>query len=310
MADWYYRGGSSQNNLTTCPACRNLVRANEEFCPSCARRLRPEGGVRGLFRKLRSYPFAATRVLLGLIAVMFVAQMISDLLLPTEFRGGGGRGGFMSILVSYDYTYLRLGSNFNVYVRYFHEYWRFVTACFIHFGLIHILFNCWCLWDLGRLAERFWGGRQVFATFVLTGIVGSAVSFGWFTLMGTRANSAGASGAVCGTLGLLLGAYYRNKYHLGEHLGSHLIRWAAYIIVFGLLMGADNAAHIGGMLAGGALGYLFPPTRNSKNPALDMKVWNAATILSIVLLLVALVCVVVFCAQGVEFIYRRNLLLM
>ena len=308
MADWYFRGGSSQNNLRTCPACRNLVRGNEEFCPSCAHRLRPEGGVRGLIRKLRGYPFAATRILLGMIIAMFLAQFVSDLLLPVNFRNDND-GGFMSILMSYRYTYLRLGSNYNVYVLYFHEYWRFVTACFIHFGLIHILFNCWCLWDLGRLAERFWGGRQVFATFVLTGIVGSATSFGWFTLRGLPANSAGASGAVCGILGLLLGAYYRNRYHLGEHLGSHLIRWAIYIVVFGLVMGADNAAHIGGMLSGGVLGYFLNPTNNSKRPALDMKIWNAATVLSIVLILVALVCVVLFCVQGPEFIYTRNLLL-
>lgn len=282
MADWYFR--NNQGALQSCPGCRNLVRANEEFCPYCARRLRPEGGMRGLVKRVRSMPFIATKALLGLIVLFFLLQMVTDLILPNAPRAGSG---IMGLGTSKMPTYTLLGSNFNVITLGYGQYWRLLTYCFLHFGFIHIFFNGYAFWDLGRLAERLWGGRQVFATFILTGVVGGLASAGWNMLMGQGANSAGASGAICGMLGLLIGAYYRNKYHLGEQLGSQLIRWAVIILAMGILGGFDNAAHLGGMLSGGALGYFLPPTRNSRTPARDTKIWTAAAILALVLMLAA-----------------------
>ena len=282
MADWYFR--NQQTGLKACPACRNLVRTNEEFCPYCAKRLRDEGGVRGLLRRLRSLPFLATQSLLGLIVLGVILQQISELTLPAGLKHPMG-GGLFNMGTSSAITYVRLGANFHEYVAKYGEVWRFVTYCFLHFGAIHIVFNSWAFWDLGRLAERLWGARQVFTAFILGGIGGGVASFAWNAMMSRPAISAGASGAVCGVLGLLIGAYYRNRYHVGELLGSQLVRWAVMILAFGLIVGADNAAHIGGMLAGGALGYFMPPTRSTKTPGRDTKVWNALAILSLLLLL-------------------------
>lgn len=295
MADWYFRGGPKKSNLKTCPACRNLVRADEEFCPMCAKRLRPKSRLRGAVSEFLASPNFVTKALIGLIGLVFVLNLIADMFLPAKYRGEGGSG--FNLLAANWLTYVRMGSDFHVLVGIDHQYWRLLTSCFLHFGIIHIGFNCWCLWDLGRLAERLWGGKQVFATFVLTGFAGGLASYGWYYLIYGPANSAGASGAICGILGLALGAYFRNKYHVGEQLGSYLLRWAAYILVFGLLAGADNAAHVGGMVAGIGLGYVLPPTRNSKNPAFEMQIWNAAAILSLVLLLVAAGFAIAFFAQ-------------
>ncbi len=297
MADWYFRGGPQQSNLKKCPGCGNLVRSGEEFCPYCAKRLRAEGGLRGAARSILSRPDGVTRILIGTIVAVFLLQMVADFPLPAEYRDRSG-GGLWSLLTANMVTYIRMGSNFHPFVERYHEYWRFVTSCFLHFGLIHILFNCWAFWDLGRLAERLWGGKQVFATFILTGIVGSATSFGYAMLIDAPKNSAGASGAICGILGLLLGAYYRNRYYVGEFLGSQLIRWAVMILVFGLVAGADNGAHIGGMVAGGVLGYFLPPTDRSKTLARDTKIWNALTGVAMLLFLVSVAFAVVFFAHG------------
>lgn len=297
MADWYFRGGPQQSALKKCPGCGNLVRRGEEFCPYCAKRLRAEGGIHGLVRQILSRPDSVTRILIGIIVAVFLLQMVADLFLPVNLRNRGG-GGLWSLLTANAVTYIRMGSNFHPYVAAYHEYWRFVTSCFLHFGIIHILFNCWAFRDLGRLAERLWGGKQVFATFILTGIAGSAVSFAWNMVLDAPKNSAGASGAICGILGLLLGAYYKNRYHVGEFLGSQLIRWAVMILVFGLVAGADNGAHIGGMVAGGVLGYFLPPTETTRTRPRDTRVWNILAVVALVLFVVSVLFAVVFFAHG------------
>ncbi len=305
MADWYFRSQNQQSQggqggLKICPGCRNLVRSGEEFCPYCARRLRPEGGVRGAIRKILAYPDIATRSLIGLIAVFFLLQIAADLALPARYKSPDG-GGLFSLLAASGLTYIRMGSNLQYLVAKYGEYWRFVTYCFLHLGLIHIIFNCYAFWDLGRLAERLWGARQVFAVFILTGVGGGAGSYCWNTLIGRPVNSIGASGAICGILGLLLGAYWRNRFNVGEFLGSQLIRWAVYILIFGLVVGADNAAHIGGMLSGGLFGYFLPPTNRSRRLDRDMKIWNAAAILSLVLMLVCFGFALAFYLKGPEY---------
>lgn len=307
MADWYFRS-NKPNSLVVCPGCRNLVRRGEEFCPFCAKRLRAESSLRAFFDQVFSRPDTMTRILIGMIVAVFFLQLVADHFLPPEYRSGGG-GGFAGLLGSNGLTYIRMGSNSHVLVALFHEYWRWVTYCFLHGGLLHILFNCWAFWDLGRLVEKMWGWRQVFAVFILTGITGGGASYAWNVyVMGTPSNSVGASGAICGILGMLLGAYYRNKYAVGEALGALLIRWAVTILVFGLVVGADNAAHIGGMIGGAVLGYLFEPVHITKRYSLDKKIWTALALLSLALLVASIGFAVAFYAQGPNFfqsLFRR-----
>lgn len=288
MADWYFRN-KQPNSVQACPGCRNLVRKSEEFCPFCAKRLRSEGGVRGLAAKAFRRQDSVTMMLLGAILFMFLMQMVVEFLLPGQLQDRGRGGGLLNFPPTSRVTYVLLGANAQWLVGAYHQYWRLFTYCFLHIGLLHIVFNSWALRDLGRITEIFWGHRQVFSSFVLTGIVAGATSYLWGTVLtGTPRLSAGASGAICGLLGLMLGAYYKNRYHVGEQLGSQLRQWAVYILVFGLVAGADNAAHIGGMLAGAALGYYLPPTRTTSTPERDAKVWNILTWIS---LAVALICV-------------------
>lgn len=304
MADWYFRGGKP-NSLQKCPGCRNLVRQGEEFCPFCAKRLRSSNGLVNIGRKFFSQPDAVTRFLIGAIVVVFLLQMLADFFLPAQFRDSYGRGGFFSLLTNNSATYVRMGSNFHFFVAAKHEYWRWVTYCFLHFGLIHILFNCWAFWDLGRLAERLWGGKQIFATFILTGIGGGFLSYAWnMYILHAPKNSAGASGAICGILGLTLGAYLKNRSFVGEYLGSQLIRWAVYILVFGLVAGADNGAHIGGMIVGMALGYFLPPTERSRTRDRDMKIWNILAMAALALLVVSVLFAVFFFIQDPAYSLR------
>ena len=305
MANWYFRD-NKQSDIIVCPACGKLVRNGTEFCPYCARRLGTGRGAASWWRKISGMFEAregmATRILIGLIAAYFLLQLLADALLPGKYRGE--TGGF---LVSQALTYIRLGSNFQKLVLYDGEIWRFVTSCFLHFGILHILFNSWALWDLGRLAERFWGGKNVISVFVLSGVAGSAGSLLWHALVwGQPANSAGASGAICGILGLFLGAYRRNRHSIGQQLGSVLVRWAVMILVFGLVAGADNGAHVGGFLAGGIMGHFLPPTMRMTQSSGHAVFWKAAFPVSLAILVAGFGFAAAFYLQGPE--YAVNLL--
>ncbi len=299
MADWYFR--NNQSGLVSCPGCRNLVRNDQEFCPYCARRLGPEKGWRGKLKRFLSLDGVATRTIIGVICVFFLLQFITDMTLPDEYRAPS-RGGLFAFPNLSQFTYIRLGSNFHWFVAAYGQVWRFVMSCFLHFGIIHILFNCWAFWDLGRLAEKLWNAKTVFAVFILTGAFAAFSSFFWHTVvLGSPVNSAGASGAICGILGLLLGTYYKNRYHIGEFLGSQLVRWAVYLIIFGLVAGAANTAQIAGMLSGALVCYFLPPLSRSKTAERDGRIWTIAAIAAAVIFLASLVMAIIFYSKGWDY---------
>jgi len=138
--------------------------------------------------------------------------------------------------------------------------WRILVSNYVHIGLIHIFFNMWCLWNLGRLAERILGGWTYFLTYSACGIGGSLVSL-WFHPMGV---GAGASGAIFGLAGALITALYLGKLpYPGQMLRGlmrSLVSFAGYNLLFGAIVpGIDNYAHIGGLVVGLAIGALLAP---------------------------------------------------
>src|SRR5947209_5111144 len=80
------------------------------------------------------------------------------------------------------------------------EYWRLFTAGFLHGGIFHIALNMWCLWSLGRLAERLFGKWQLFTIYMLTGVGGALLSIAY----DPRRNELGASGAIFGIVGAVI----------------------------------------------------------------------------------------------------------
>lgn len=132
------------------------------------------------------------------------------------------------------------------------EWWRLGSAMFLHFGLLHLALNMLALWDGGRLVERMLGRLRFLAVFICAGLTGNLLSL---IAQGDRAVSGGASGAVFGVYGALLAVLWLERRHprAGElrplFLGAAL--FTAINILLGLsIPGIDNAAHLGGLLAG------------------------------------------------------------
>ena len=142
------------------------------------------------------------------------------------------------------------------------EWWRLGSALFLHFGLLHLALNMLSLWDGGRLVERMYGHGRFLVLFFAAGLAGNLLSL---IAQGDRAISGGASGAVFGVYGALLSFLWleRRQLHPGEFrrlfVGAAL--FSAINIGLGFqVTGIDNAAHIGGFVAGILAGAALAPS--------------------------------------------------
>jgi membrane associated rhomboid family serine protease len=140
------------------------------------------------------------------------------------------------------------------------EYYRLWSVTLLHADILHLAFNMYALYLAGSIVERWYGPVRFLVFYLACAAAGSAGSF----VFGGDIPSVGASGAVFGLFGVLLAA---GRVHhpvdresrgiVGQLMGLVIIN-----LVFGLASGGaiDNAAHIGGLIAGLWLGALVPPT--------------------------------------------------
>jgi membrane associated rhomboid family serine protease len=161
--------------------------------------------------------------------------------------------------------------------------WRILTSNYVHIGIIHIGFNMWCLLSLGALAQRIFDRWTYLLIYTATGVAGSIASLAWHPIV----VGAGASGAIFGLAGALIAALYLGKLPIPKaairSTMKSLLIFAAYNLFFGLTQGIDNAAHIGGLASGLALGAFL--SKHLTGPAESRQQWrNLAVVLSIVLL--------------------------
>ncbi len=136
--------------------------------------------------------------------------------------------------------------------------WRWVTAAFIHVNVLHIFMNMWVLAQIGVLAERAIGRGLFLATYVATGAAGNAV--GTFLALARHRPpqlSAGASGAIMGLFGVAtLFAWLTGQREIARVLAKNVL----FVLVIGFAVTAggaiavDNAAHVGGLVLGAAVG--------------------------------------------------------
>jgi len=146
------------------------------------------------------------------------------------------------------------------------QWWRLVTATFVHVGALHLATNMWCLWNLGLLGEPLLGPWGLAATYVLTGVAGNLLS----TAMHPQIIGAGASGAVFGIAGILIVLLSNKRLPIPwpelKKLRRSVIQFALLNLVIGLATSVhdfgvhiDNMAHIGGFLSGLVLGVPLLP---------------------------------------------------
>jgi rhomboid protease GluP len=193
-----------------------------------------------------SGPAPVTTVLLVANLLMFGVEWMAT----TADGGGGG----LSILGSMGgFSTYRLGASFGPAIFDLHEWYRLVTAMFLHGGLIHIGLNMMTLMQLGPALEELYGSARYLFLYVVTGAVGFLLS------AATGHLSLGASGALLGIVGAMLAVTSKRGGSYMRELRSRLTSSVVMLFVIGLLPGIriDNWAHGGGLAAGFALGKIF-----------------------------------------------------
>lgn len=282
---WKAGARQTEQSLTTeqkmCPSCRALVPRGKANCPYCGQRLTVFGtGPAGklIKRAMPASNIPVTGILILANFVMFVMEYaVSGTSLLTNIMGSPSAEATLRLGESLPLAYV-IGSG---------QYWRWITACFLHGGLLHIGFNMWALYDIGPLVESFYGGAKFLVLYLLTGIFGYMLSgfFGYTSL--------GASGAIMGLIGLMI-AYGMHRSHTagGRQLRSVALRWAFYVIVFSFLPGVDIFAHIGGLGSGFLLGMAVsddPPQTEGQ-----IRFWNLAQLVMLAIVAVSFYAMVKF----------------
>lgn len=210
-----------------CPACMTPAPVGHH-CPTCV-----EEGDRDMrSRRLtfRRRTMSATLALIAINATVFVLEMV----LP-------GR------------PLLRFGAEVPLLVAH-GEYWRLLTAMFLHASIGHLVLNLFGLYLFGSLIESAFGTLRYLAIYFVTGLAASAASFAFGDPL---IPAVGASGAIFGLLGAWLAFNLRRR---SLSLARSNIQGALLLIGLNLLLGfmlpnIDNLAHVGGLVAGVIAGY-------------------------------------------------------
>ena len=251
-----------------CPDC--MRQASVGFhCPECvaegAAQVRQPRTVFG--GAVAANSDVVTKVLIGLnVAVFLLIRLTGDLASPLLARlvmvgqvgfieGIGATGGVADGAV-----------------------WRLLTSVFVHVGLLHLAFNMVALWLFGPTLESLLGRLRFVVLYLLCGLAGSVAVY---VLADPLISTVGASGAVFGLLGAMLIISYKRGYDVRS-----LLALLAINAVFTFLPGTNISwqGHLGGLLAGLALGAAIAYAPAARRNALQ---WGAfATLLVLCLVIV------------------------
>lgn len=213
--------------------------------------MRWERSFRGILQgNPSSGSWSATKVLIAINLLLFGLMVIKGI--------AGGLG--LSTLLSPDtYLLIHTGAQYWPLVLTEGEWWRCITYAFAHGGLIHLGFNMMVLYQIGPMVEEEIGTTRFIILYVLTALTATFAGFGWQILYIKQwVPVVGASGSLFGLIGFAISYYHRVGGTMAHGYRNYMLRWAAIAFVFGLVVGADNAGHLGGAIGGVLFGLVLP----------------------------------------------------
>lgn len=138
------------------------------------------------------------------------------------------------------------------------EYYRLISYMFLHMGLNHLANNMILIFFLGEELERIFGKWRFFFVYFSSGIIAGIVSIVYNIMRGNSVSSVGASGAGFGLIGAMLFLLLADKRQRGKVVVKRVILFVAISLYAGFSeQGIDNAAHVGGLVAGAAITALL-----------------------------------------------------
>lgn len=254
-----------------CPHCRAFITTRDKVCPYCNEKVGPRAVEVHNPSAVFAIPHArfVTTIILLINVGLYLATAIFS-------QQAGMGGGFMAIDGQ---TLLEFGAKYRAAIFGYGQWWRLVTAGFLHGGLLHIAMNSWVLFDVGAQVEEAYGASRLVTIYFVGSVSGFLLSTLW-----TSSLSVGASAGIMGLLGAMIALGVRNRHSAaGQAVRSVYVRWAVYVLIIGVLPGLhiDNAAHIGGLAAGFGIAYLAGTPRVGRTSLENL--WRGAAAACIVL---------------------------
>ena len=180
---------------------------------------------------IRQFPF----ITVGLVAINVLVYLVMELL-------GDTPGGDSVVLY---------GGIYPPYLFLEHQWWRLLTAGFLHFGAGHLINNMVILFFMGERMERAVGHLRMLVVYLASLLGGSLLSYGMMLYTGDYALSAGASGAVFGVIGGFLWVVLLHRGRMEDITLRRLVFMIVMSIYYGFSSsGIDNWGHIGGVVTG------------------------------------------------------------
>jgi rhomboid protease GluP len=230
-----------------CPNCRAFINADDRVCPYCdvrlAARAEPRRQSSDLVAGFIPHAGFTTFVILVINLGLYAATVITSMKLGSD-----------NPLMDIDGRALvEFGAKFPPAIA-AGQWWRLVTAGFLHGNLFHIFMNSWALFSVGAQVEETYGTARFLALYFIANVVGFFASTYFSPSL-----SVGASAALFGLIGAMIAAGMRSNTAMGAAIRAQYTQWVIYMLVIGLLpiFNVDTAAHIGGLTAGFGLAWLM-----------------------------------------------------
>ena len=254
-----------------CSNCRAFITVDDKVCPYCDFQLGaraidlrvPDNLLGGLLPSTRFL----TTIILILNSGIYAATILYSM-------NAGNPGALMGIDTR---TLVLFGAKYGPFVA-AGQWWRLVTAGFLHGGLVHILFNSFSLLDVGSHVEELYGMSRMAVIYLVSTVTGFALSYWW-----SPVTSIGASAGVFGLLGAMLAwgvKWDRTAY--GSAVKQQYSRWVVYGLVMSLIGPIDMGAHVGGLAGGFAIGWIAGEPHKSRGAD---RVWDYAMYASVAIVL-------------------------
>lgn len=139
-----------------------------------------------------------------------------------------------------------------------YEFYRLITAMFLHFGLEHLFFNMLLLYFLGNLLEKTFGSLLFLFLYLFSGLMGNVASLIYYSIVEANAISAGASGAVFGLVGVVAYMVFANRGYFQGISSRQILLMIVFSFYSGLTGGGvNNIAHAAGLFSGLLCGIIF-----------------------------------------------------
>jgi rhomboid protease GluP len=242
------------DNRRMCPNCRAFITTSDRMCPYCGNQVGP----RAIDRR---DPGA---LIGGLIPARHLTTFLILLINLAMFAASCWLSGSIPLSTDLDGRALWvLGSKLGLSIWGNHEYWRLVTAGFLHGNVLHIAFNSWALFVVGSQVEEVFGTPRYLVIYFVSNFAGFLLSARL-----SMEPSVGASAAVMGLIAAMIAFGHASRSTVGIQIRNQYLFWVGLNLVWGFSRGSniDNYAHIGGFAGGFAVAWFAGTPRLLATP--------------------------------------------